>query len=280
MTNLVWRTPGSDGGRDIQGQVTITDFVGIEKIENWYIECKKFQKSIDWPTVWKKLSYADSQGTDFFLLATNSNPSPRCEEEISTWNSSNRRPAIRVWRGYSFEEILATKPQIRMIYGLEDPTDASLGNQILSLSRLILGVTQSANSRYIFDSDFSIALETASILTELLEQRLSEFSVYGEFKRSYSLTAPPAFEWLEANGEYAQIEDIGFNSVIISLFYFSGATSMAITSEGRSLKYKLSNPKQVPYEYSNAMAVVLEWACAEITSKIDSSTEGQIQFRN
>lgn len=279
MANLVWRTPGSDGGRDIEGQVTTTDLVGVEKTEKWYIECKRVKNSIDWPTVWKKLSYADNQDTDVFLLATNSNPSPHCEEEISTWNSSNRRPAIRVWRGYSFEEIVATKPQIRIIHGLET-SDAPIGNHVLSLSRLILGIAQSANSRAIFGSDFSIALEAAAILAELLEQRLSDYSLYGEFRRSCPLASPPAYEWLEVDGEYSQIEDIAFNAVVISLFYFSGATAMAVSVEDKTLEFQLVDPRQVPNQFSNAVTVVLEWACAEINSEVDGSTKGKVQFRN
>ncbi len=67
MTNLVWRTPGSDAGRDIEGQVTISDFVGVEKIEKWYIECKKFKNSIDWPTVWKNFPTLTAKAQIFFF---------------------------------------------------------------------------------------------------------------------------------------------------------------------------------------------------------------------
>ena len=68
IRNLIWRTPGPDGGRDIEGQVYTRDISGHEKIETWYVECKRYNKSIDWPTVWKKTSHADVLHADVFFL--------------------------------------------------------------------------------------------------------------------------------------------------------------------------------------------------------------------
>ena len=60
LRNAVWRTPGSDGGRDIEGEMATTDFSGFHTITKWYVECKRYAASVDWPTVWEKIAYADS----------------------------------------------------------------------------------------------------------------------------------------------------------------------------------------------------------------------------
>ena len=191
VRNLVWRTPGRDGGRDLEGKVVVTDIVGTDRLETWYIECKRYNSSIGWPTVWKKVAYADSQGADVFLLATNSNPSPTCETEIDRWNAQKRRPAIRVWRGYSLGHVLATKPHILISHGLSDERGLEI-TDITALSQLILGVVQSANSRHHFGLDVSDALETGSALSELLEQRLADMRTNGRFGSGHRLSAPPA----------------------------------------------------------------------------------------
>ena len=279
VRNLVWRTPGADGGPDLEGQVVVTDVVGVDNVEKWYIECKRYQKSIDWPTLWKKIAYADCQRADVLLLATNSNPSPNCETEISNWNNSRRRPAVRVWRGYSFEEILTTRPQIKRSHGLEDP-QTPIGGEILSLTRLIVGVTQSANSGFIFESDISGALETAAILSELLEQRLSDIVAHGRFGSGELLHKLPDFDWLTADGDYTQIEDIAFNAVLVALHYFSGATTVSTTASENTCNFVLSKPKIKLEDFSRAFTVVLEWSCAEIDSATKRTSEINIKFRN
>src|SRR5258706_16433701 len=72
MSNVVWRTPGADGGRDIEGQTTELDLSGTAVSRKWYVECKRYATSVDWPTIYPKLSYADSHHADFLLLCTTS----------------------------------------------------------------------------------------------------------------------------------------------------------------------------------------------------------------
>ena len=97
LRNAVWRTPGSDEGRDIEGEITTIDFSGYYATTKWYLECKRYSTSVDWPTVWQKLAYADSHGADYLLIVTTAHLSPQCKTEISRWHADRRRPAIRVW---------------------------------------------------------------------------------------------------------------------------------------------------------------------------------------
>jgi Restriction endonuclease len=50
VQNLRWRTPGTDGGRDLEGDLTTVDFSGETVKQRWYIECKRYAQSINWPT--------------------------------------------------------------------------------------------------------------------------------------------------------------------------------------------------------------------------------------
>lgn len=101
--NLTWRTPGSDGGRDIEGQVQIISPVSTVRKERWFIECKKYSKSISWPIIYEKIAYAESNHCDVLCLASFPNPSPNCETEISKWNQQRRSIRIETLRAYDFD---------------------------------------------------------------------------------------------------------------------------------------------------------------------------------
>jgi HJR/Mrr/RecB family endonuclease len=122
LRNAVWRTPGADGGRDIEGEMATTDFSGFSVNAKWYIECKRYAAAVDWPTVWGKIAYADSHGADYLLVVTTSSLSPQCKTEVSTWNAGRRRPAVRFWEGHNLEQVLAHYPRILVKHGLAGDT--------------------------------------------------------------------------------------------------------------------------------------------------------------
>src|SRR5258706_15282013 len=81
LRNATWRTPGSDEGRDIEGELTTVDFSGHTSVQKWYIECKRYSSSVDWPTVWEKIAYADAHAADYLLVVTTSHLSPQCKNQ-------------------------------------------------------------------------------------------------------------------------------------------------------------------------------------------------------
>ena len=169
---------------------------------------------------------------------------PACESEISNWNHLSRRPRIRVLRGYSLVELLSTKSHIRLCYGLE-PGDTRIDRQALSLSRIILGVVQATNSTVAFGFNASMALETASVLSELLEQRLSDIETHGSFGSGQMCgntrtSVPP---WLEPKGDYSEMEEIAYLSPVASLVYFSAATSISTIACGNGYTFHLHNKR-------------------------------------
>ena len=90
LTNLRWRTPGSDVGRDIQGELVVQDISGDSTKQIWYVECKRYSKAISWPIVYEKIAYAANHNADYLLLVTTSSVSPQCADEIKKHNESQK----------------------------------------------------------------------------------------------------------------------------------------------------------------------------------------------
>jgi len=181
LKNLTWRTPGSDAGRDIEGEYYQPDISGSFIRQKWFIECKHYSSSIDWATVWKKIAHADSKNADFLLVATNSNPSPQCESEISNWNNQSHRVKIRFWRGYDFDRLLLTYPNVAQKFGV--------GNfkveKISGISALAIEnskITSAAYLTHSFDQNPRLALIAASSISELIQVRIADLEQFGRYK--------------------------------------------------------------------------------------------------
>jgi hypothetical protein len=101
MRNLVWRTPGADGGRDLEGEFSTIDFSGDHATQRWYIECKRYKSAIDWPTVHEKLAIAENHRADFLLFVTTSNFSSPCRDEVDRRNK--RGGSVRIPQRDSYD---------------------------------------------------------------------------------------------------------------------------------------------------------------------------------
>lgn len=233
LKNLVWRTPGADGGRDIEGEWKIVDPTGHETFQKWYIECKRYQASIDWPTVWKKLAHADVQGADIFLLSTNSNPSPDCETEIRQWNADRRRPAVRVWRGYEWSNMLTTFPDIALAYGIgrsPEPHDA-----VGPISMILTKIVQSAYMAKELGQDFSAALDASAALSELISKRLDELGRFGRFVDEETQNPGMDYPWAKSNDGVSALandtwDEVSVRAMLSYIRYVAGAVEMNIAS--------------------------------------------------
>jgi hypothetical protein len=167
MSNVRWRTPGADGGRDIEGQNTVQDFAGDLRVERWYIECKRQVAAVDWPTVFGKIAYAENQSADYLLVLSTASLSPNCRNEVEAWNRKGRRLTIRDWSGVDIERLVSKESLLLVKYGL---SPGSRNRELASLPLL-------------------------KVVTKTLHQ------VYGE---SFSNGSPsPAVEFAAAAAEYA-----------------------------------------------------------------------------
>lgn len=237
--NIVWRTPGMDGGRDIQAEQFFTDSSGIDTRQVWYVECKRYSNSIDWPTLWSKVSYADSHGADYLLLVTNSQPSPHCETEIGRWNEGRRRPSIRVWRGYDLVPRIRLHNDIALAHGLVK-FDGSVASLSVEIVEILSKLSQCALSATEFGLSPEIPLAFASALAELFHNRIQDLSDYGRFITRQGVRGTSDLPWLEVCGNPALLEDVGFRAIVSGLRHVLQAKSLRCDVDGERVCIEVS----------------------------------------
>ena len=241
--NVVWRTPGSDGGRDIEGHLETSDPTGFLQIQRWHIECKRYKSSISWPTVWEKIAHADALGADVLFLVTNSTPSPKRETRIAKWNNARRRPAIRVWRGYNFPSILRTNVEIAVGHGIFKP-DLEPNGLGASLALELAKLIQSAHGAVEFGSGSKSAIEAASALAELLEHRLRDLEQYGRFQKGPKLVQSSVPDWLKINSGYDDVEEVSFRALAALMRHFTQSDIVHARATGQEWTFSFGKPKR------------------------------------
>ncbi len=194
--NLVWRTPGPDGGRDLEAELPLQDASGYVQTQRWYIECKRYSNTVSWPLIWEKLSYADVAEVDFLFLVTTGNISPTAETKIAEWNNAKRKPTIRVWRGYELEHKLVRYPSLLLKYGLSnDQLVANAG--FLKLAIVSTKAIQSAYGASYVKRNMLPHVEFAAAMSELLTRRMADIEKYGKFNLSPFERSIDSYEWLK-----------------------------------------------------------------------------------
>ena len=233
MKNVVWRTPGADGGRDIEGLSFVRDISGQDVVQKWYIECKLYSSSLDWPTIWNKIAHADAQGADFLLVVSNNNPSPMCETRIEEWNAARRRPVVRFWRGYDLPSFLNSHPRIAVMYGLSEGAER-IDASVLPLSIVIAKTAQAAFLADSFGASPTIALEAAAALSELLSRRLDDLKKYGRFTPMADAGDTLDFTWVSQSGSSSAWEGVGLRATLAFARHVLGAEEANVTIDGVS----------------------------------------------
>jgi len=276
--NLVWRTPGADGGRDIEGEHLGTDPSGTDFKQKWYIECKKYTNSVDWPTLWSKIAYADNHKADFLLLITTSQPSPQCETEISSWNEARRKPGLRVWRGYDLPRYLRLNEDVAAAHGmlqadLQTPTLAA--DFALGLSKLV----QAAHGARAFGGNVELPLTSAAALAELLHERLRSLSLYGRFTRGARLHHVGDWPWLSVSGDLSALEEVGFRALVAAIRHVLQAEQMQCEVEEKIVQLSASSSKRTFSPHSERfLKPVLQWTSCD-SFRITSERDVQFSMR-
>lgn len=193
LRNTVWRTPGSDLGRDIEGDYFISDLSGEYQRQKWYIECKRYTSSVDWPTIWNKISYAEAHAADILLFVTSSSLSPQAIDQVRLWNEANKKPIIRFWGAVNLCAKLNLHPQIAKKYGLKPDKDANVEFFFPAID-LLLRITNSLSPEIGEVSQARLWLLHS--FSELISQRMLDANTgYGFCFKEH--TAIDYFEWID-----------------------------------------------------------------------------------
>jgi len=182
MLNVTWRTPGADGGRDIEGTVVHSDFSLNQTAQKWYVECKKYAGSVSWPTIYAKIAFAHSNGADVLLMCTSSKYTPTAINEVTKWNNAKVGPTIRLWPGHQIDLLLNKHQDIAWKYGLENaplPVTGSTLDLTMSLSKC---VTSHCSQLEFSDAPISPMLRAAQAISSLLQTKMESAARVGKFE--------------------------------------------------------------------------------------------------
>lgn len=218
LTNLHWRTPGADGGRDIEGEIIDRDFSGHLRLMRWLIECKRYSGSIGWPVLWEKVAYADTAQADFLLVVSTSTFTPRCLDEVAKWNAQSRKPAIRLWPLHELEFRLGLDQSTARKFGLIPltPTPAAT---LADLSLHVARMSQAAIASAGFTTISERHLFAASCLAELLFIRSVDLDRWGEMRTSPFLDAEilPEFVTVTGPSSFKLFDRAGLRAILACL---------------------------------------------------------------
>ncbi|WP_162337906.1 restriction endonuclease [Pseudoxanthomonas japonensis] len=179
MRNVIWRSPGPDGGRDIEGIVLREDPTGELFSESWFVECKRYAASISWPIVYEKVAYAESNRADVLLMVTTANITPSCATEISKWNAQRRGLRISRLDGPQLEVKLRSFPLLLAKYQLiKGPAQYPVSFQKIAS---ILAVVCTVAEAELEIAAESVAADAAFELSRFVSSRIAQVEVLGRF---------------------------------------------------------------------------------------------------
>lgn len=207
LINPIWRTPGSDEGRDIQGEFYISDLSGFYQRQVWYIECKRYVGSISWPLVWEKISYAETHNADILLFTNTSTITPQAQTQVSKWNESGKRPLIRIWNKIDILERLQARDSISIKYGLKKSSLQQASASLAPLVKLLIKSNDSLYASGLSSHNTNIKLELSHALGELLDKRISELEKFGK----------PVWRSTNANSDLYEWTDVGLYHSTLNL---------------------------------------------------------------
>lgn len=262
LSNATWRTPGADGGRDIQGVFQRDDFSGESVIERWYIECKRYASAVDWPTVFAKVAYARNQRADSLILATTSFPSPACRTEIERYNSSGERPAIRVWDGATLATYLAVTPEIAVKYGLASAARES-AKAFLDLALLVTRAVHASYGHYVGTNALTHQLEFAASAADLLLARFEASHRQRRWQPRAFHTKRDKYPWCLTSGTAScKLDKFGVRFALAFVRYLTGKNTLNITVSDDSISISTSRLILGPGERATLRTLSLWGDCS------------------
>jgi hypothetical protein len=232
LRNAVWRSPGADGGRDIEGDFLFTDLSNTVSLQRWYIECKRYADTLDWPSVYNKIAYASNRGASHLFLITTALLSPQCKSEVTHHEAQAKRPSIRFWDAPVLEGILSTHPRILVKYGLQSPEQQTAP----ALVPLALATARAVQAAYGFAAttgEPDPALEFAASVAELLWSCSRLASDEAPFRVIPFSVTTDLYPWctIGAGLSLVEYDQAALRAVLSGVRYMAGAQSLTIASD-------------------------------------------------
>jgi hypothetical protein len=243
LKNVVWRTPGRDGGRDIQGEWFVEDLSGHVGRQIWYVECKRYKSSVSWPTVWEKISFAESNAADVLLFTVTSSLSPQAVDEVNKWNTLRKSPIIRFWNGADIEKKLRLFPLLAIKFGLCQDPRIEIGGALLPVVNILLKYSIAAHSAGVFGISSEKKLRVLYSLADLISARLAEIEQEGVFSIAPFREPVDGFEWLEntENLEKLQVDRYAIRAMVCYLMDFFREESLHLSERDGCVFFDLSS---------------------------------------
>lgn len=251
LRNAVWRTPGSDAGRDIEGDYFISDLSGQYQAQKWYIECKRYTKSVSWPTVWEKIAYAQTHDADILLIVTASSLSPQAVDQVNTWNRTNKKPLIRFWGATEIISKLNIYPQIAKKYGLKSIVEIRSDIFLPSMD-LLMRITNSLYPDVERISNRRISLIHS--VSELISIRMLDvkegdtFFFQGHEDDDY-------FDWCSNYKSYLAKFDKYATRALLAYIYFT-MREYPVLSQNLTLDLKIGLPRDLIESEENHIRII------------------------
>ncbi|PKM26445.1 MAG: hypothetical protein CVV09_08220 [Gammaproteobacteria bacterium HGW-Gammaproteobacteria-13] len=275
LINPQWRTPGSDEGRDIQGEFYISDLSGYYQRQLWYIECKKYSGSISWPLIWEKISYAETHNADILLIANTSTITPQARNQVTKWNESGKRPTIRVWNKIDIQERLNVRRYISIKYGLSSPNLQGVIDPITPLIKLLIKTNNSLYSSGIESKSAVIKLELSHALGELLDKRVDDIENSGSTLWSKIKSEADIYDWINIDTlqTISTFDVYAFRAFVSYLRMCFCLPSIQI----RSVKHRIliTLPSQLAAYQTDHLRIITMWSNFQMLSDgLQLSVEG------
>lgn len=236
LRNAVWRTPGPDAGRDIEGEVITSDMSESVVVQRWYIECKRYNTSLDWPTVYGKVAYAHNHGADYLLFVTTGTLSPRCREEISKRDMTRERPIVRVWDGPLLDIMVPRHPLLLVKYGLTKEQQL-LAESMLPLVTLTSKVVQAAYGKASLHNPVDPTLEFSAALVDLISARIAGTYSWGRAAARRTVPQRDLYSWVKIknNIKLEACDSYGLRALLSAARFFSGAREIIVSKSTNGL---------------------------------------------
>lgn len=277
LKNCIWRTPGRDVGRDIQGESFGPDFSGFVRRESWYIECKLYSRTVDWPTVWEKIAYAESNLADILLFVTSSTVSPQAIDEINRWNGSRKSPSVRFWNGQELLNRLGLFPEILVKYGLSENPVRDSAVSILSLTKILTKYANTGSAYSEFGKNRDRLDPVIHALSELISARIEEIETTGKITRIPFLAAMDGFLWVMDNElvEKVLLDRYAIRAILSIIYFHSTTDILTVKFDYKSLIIAI-NPN-LPASFFTDIKTIAFWGSLEINV---ISTASLIELNN